>query len=83
MVHLKFKTKRTENRPLIRIIKIIENFLEDINFKLQSLEGPNFEKLMKALNDIANKHFPKTKLSRNQFKLAKKNLNNARNFEFN
>ena len=75
IVHLKFKTKRKDkNRPLIRIIKphLFENFVEDINFKLQSLEAPNFEKLTKVLTDIVNKHFPKTKLSRKQFNFAKK-----------
>ena len=72
---LKFKTKRKdENRPLIRIIKphLIENFVEDINSKLQSLEASNFEKLTNVLTDIVNKHFPKTKLSRKQFNFAKK-----------
>ena len=75
IVYLKFKTKREdENRPLIRIIKprLIENFVEDMNSKLQSLETPNFEKLTKVLTDIVNKHFPKTKLSRKQFNFAKK-----------
>ena len=75
IVHLKFKTKRKdENRPLIRIIKphLIENFVKDINSKLQSLEAPNFEKLTNVFADIVNKHFPKTKLSRKQFNFAKK-----------
>ena len=75
IVHLKFKTKRKdENRPLIRIIKphLIENFVDDINSKLQSLEAPNFEKLTNVLTDIVLKHFPKTKLSRKQFSFAKK-----------
>ena len=75
IVHLKFKTKRKdENRPLIRIIKphLIENFVDDINSKLQSLEAPNFEKLTNVLTDIVHKHFPKTKLSRKQFSFAKK-----------
>ena len=75
IVYLKFKTKRKdEDRPLIRIIKphLIENFVEDINSKLQSLEAPNFEKLTNVLTDIVNKHFPKNKLSRKQFNFAKK-----------
>ena len=75
IVHLKFKAKRKdENRPLIRIIKphLIENFVEDINFKPQSLEAPNFEKLTNVSTDFVNKHFPKTKLSRKQFNFAKK-----------
>ena len=75
IVHLKFKAKRKEeNRPLIRIIKphLIENFVEDINFKPQSLEAPTFEKLTNVLTDFVNKHFPKTKLSRKQFNFAKK-----------
>ena len=74
VVHLKFKTKRKDkNRPLIRIIKphLIENFVEDINSKFQSLEAPNFERLTIVLTDIVNKHFPKTKLSRKQFNYAK------------
>ena len=77
IVHLKFRSKRKdENRSLIRIIKphLIENFVEDINSKLQSLGAPNFEKLTNVLTDIVNKHFPKTKLSRKQFNFAKKNL---------
>ena len=75
IVYLKFKTKRkNENRPLFRIIKphLIENFVEDINSKLQSLEAPDFEKLTNVSTDIVNKHFPKTKLSRKQFNFAKK-----------
>ena len=81
--HLKFKSKRKdENRSLIRIIKphIIENFVEDVNSKLQSLGAPNFEKLTNVLTDIVNKHFPKTKLSRKQFNFAKKTLDNPRDF---
>ena len=73
IVHLKFKTKRKdENRPLIRMIKphLIESFVEDINFLLQSLEAPNFEKLTKVLIAISNTHFPKTKLSRKEFNFA-------------
>ena len=75
IVHLKLKTKRKdENRPLIRILKphLIENFVEDINSKLQSLKAPNFEKLTTVLTDIVNKCFPKTKLSRKHFNPAKK-----------
>ena len=75
IIHLKFKTKRKdENRLLIKIIKphLIENFVEDINSKLQSLEAPNFKKLTNVLTDIVNKHFPKTKLPRKQFNFAKK-----------
>ena len=75
IIHLKFKTKRkNENRALIRIIKphLIENFVEDSNYKLQGLEAPNFEKLTKALTDIVNKHFPKTKLSRKPCNFANK-----------
>ena len=93
VVHLKFKIKREgENRPLIRIIKphLIENFLEDINYKLQSLEAPKVGKLTKVLTDFVNKHFPKTKLSikqnypeKNSTLQEKKNLDNARNFEIN
>ena len=51
---------------------LIENFVEDINSKLQSLEAPKFEKLANVFTDIVNKHFPKTKLSRKQFNFAKK-----------
>ena len=50
----------------------IENFLEDINSKLQSLEAPNFKKLTKVLTVIVNEHFSKTTLSRKQFSFAKK-----------
>ena len=73
-----------KTRPLIRIIKphLIENFVEDINCKLQSLEAPNFEKLTNVLTDIVNKHFPKTKLSRNNSTLQK-TLDNPRDFEIN
>ena len=59
IVHLKFKTKRKdENKPLLKIIKthLIENFVEDKNSKLQSLEAPNFEKLTNVLTDIVSKH---------------------------
>ena len=51
---------------------LLENFLENLNSKLQSLEAPSVEKITKVLTDIVNKHFPKTKLSRNNSTLQKK-----------
>ena len=72
LVHLKFK-RQDENSPLIRIIKphLKENFFEDINSELQSLEAPNFEKLSKVLTVIVNEHFPRTNYPENNQTLQK------------
>ena len=66
--------KKDENRPLIRLIKphLIEGFVEELNSSLQNLHTLHITELFNCLSKLTNKQFPKIKLSRKQYKFAKK-----------
>ena len=75
LIQLQHKiNKKDENRPLMRLIKphLIESFVEELNSNLTSLYSLDMAELINCLSMVTDKHFPKIRLFRKQYKFAKK-----------
>ena len=75
LIQLQHKiNEKDESRHLVRLIKphLIESFVEELNSNLTSLHSPDMAEIINCLSMMTDKHFPKIKLSRKQYKFAKK-----------
>ena len=79
IIKLKSKTQRKDiARPMVRKIltNVIENFLEELDKNLQKhfrddIMHKNINELINCVKTVTYNIFPKTRVSRKQFKIAK------------